>query len=995
MYCSGSDFKDRIFLSYFRCHKFMKQNRIFLFLFSFVFKSLLFAQVYQFPSHPWVDSVYESLSPEQRIAQLMMVAAYSDPAQNNEKELLALINRYQIGGLIFFKGSPERQVNMQNRLQSASLIPLLIGMDAEWGLNMRLDSTLRFPRQMALASFNDDSLVYEMGREIGRQCKRMGIHVNFAPVIDVNNNPNNPVINDRSFGENKHLVSRLSLAYMRGLQDEGVMACIKHFPGHGDTETDSHLDLPAIRFSYERLDSLELYPFRYLIDSGAMSIMTAHLYVTTLDPMPKQASSLSKRIVRSKLIDSMGFKGLIFTDALNMKGVSKYYKSGELEVRALFAGNDVLVFPENIPAAIKQVQLALDSCLIDSLEFEVSVKKVLAAKYELGLSSYSPVPTQTLIEDLNNGHAQLLLDELTHKSLTMVERRKKHTPLKAGKKIACVAIGDVKGNAFQEAMNRYGKYDFFGIQRDAPSIEFSQLLNYLKQEDYDVVVVSLHNTNRLKAKMYGLSQQGIQLVKDIDKFTDVILVSFGIPYNLQYFKNQENILVAYQDLDLNMEKAAGALHGATPIVGKLPVTVSKEWPYQHGVSVSADTTLLRYSVPEKVGLKSADFKRIDSIVMVGINGGAFPGCQVLVAKDGEVIYSKGFGHFSYDKMEKVTPSSIYDIASISKIAGTTLAIMHLYDHGKIDLDKKASYYLKELKKTNKSNITLRQLLSHTSGLQAWIPFYKNTLDPDIYQALYSSCRDEEYTIPVADGMFAHHSLKDSLWKWVMESPMGKVNEYKYSDLGFFILQKIVEQESGMSLDAYMRKHYFEPLNLANTAYQPSLYFEKERLVPTEWDTVFRKQHLRGHVHDPAAAMLGGVAGNAGMFSNANDLAVLMQLLLNKGVYHNQRILKESTIQVFTEYSNLEFCRRGLGFDKPELDPKKGKPSSKYCSSASYGHSGFTGTFIWADPTNNLIYVFLSNRVNPDAANSKISQWNIRTNIQDLLYEFINEAEQNP
>ena len=966
----------------------MKLPRILLLFLCFFALRNSHAQVYRFPTNAWVDSVYSSLNPEQRIGQLIMAAAYSKPNQVNETALLEMIKRYQIGGVIFFKGSPQRQVEMLNTLQNASSVPLLVGIDAEWGLNMRLDSTIKFPRQMALAAFDDDSLIYEMGREIGRQCKRMGIHVNFAPVADVNNNPNNPVINDRSFGEDKLVVSRKSLAYMRGLQDEGVIACINHFPCLGDTETDSHPDLPLIRFPYARLDSLELYPFQYLVDSGAMSVMSAHLYVTTLDPMPKQASSLSRRIIKGKLIDSMGFDGLIFTDALNMKGVSKFFNSGELEVKALYAGNDVLLFPEDIPAAIRKIQIALDSCLLDSVAFEHSVKKVLAAKYFVGLDKFQPIATKELHDDLNNGPALNLLDEVSSRQLTLVEKKKKTLPLRKDRKIACVSIGSSGWNAFHQSMNNYGNYDYYGIQRDAKALEFNQLHDYLKQEDYDVVIISLHNTNRLKTKQYGLSPRGIELVKEINRFSEVVLVSFGIPYNLQYFEDQENILVAYQDIDLNMEKAAEALHAAIPLEGKLSVTVSKEWPYQTGIEMPADSTQLRHGVPEKVGLKSKDFQRIDSAINYALEKEVFPGCQVLVAKSGEVIYSKSFGYFDYSKKQAVQSNSIYDIASVSKVAGTTLALMHLFDHGKIDLDKKSSVYLKSLKKSNKRDLTLRDLLTHTAGLQSWIPFYKNTLDSSIYTALYSACRTDEYTLPVAQGMFAHKSLSDSIWNWIIESPLNKKGEYKYSDLGFYILQQVVEEVSNMSLDAYLEKHVYGPLQLANISYNPRAHFSLDRLVPTEYDSIFRKQVVTGFVHDPGAAMLGGVAGHAGLFSNSNDLAVLMQLLLNGGVYRQTRIYSEKTVNTFIGYSDITKSRRGLGFDKPEPNPEKGTPCSRCCSPLSFGHSGFTGTYIWVDPQHDLIYIFLSNRVNPTADNNQISRLNVRTNIQDLLYEFL-------
>lgn len=962
----------------------MRLKLCILFIFSFFIAK---AQVFVFPTNTWVDSVYSSLSKEEKIGQLIMAAAYSDANQDNTAELEQLIKQYKIGGLIYFKGSPGRQARMNNHLQSLSEVPLLIGIDAEWGLNMRLDSTIKFPRQMSIAAFDDDSLIYLMGKDIALQCKRMGIHINFAPVVDINNNPANPVINDRSWGENKLLVTRKSHAYMKGMQDQGIIACIKHFPGHGDTETDSHKDLPLINLSYERLDSLELYPFKALIDSGAMSVMAAHLYVQTLDPMPGLPSSLSRRIIKNKLVDSLGFRGLIFTDALNMRGVKKYFGAGDIEVKALEAGSDILLFPEDVPKAIAAVKTALDSCYLDSLEFEHAVKKVIAAKYFAGLNNYKPVELENLDQDLHSSLGLEVLDEITSRQTTVVKRDKSDLPLPKDKKIACLALGDNAWNSFHKAMNRYGKYDFYGIQRDASDREFDNLKKYLLAEKYDLIVVSIHNTNRLQSRMYGLSAKSILLTEELDRSkSDVVLVSFGIPYNLQYFKDINNIVVGYQDIDLNMEKAAETVHGSINWEAKLPITATEKWKAGTGVIREAENPGLTYTLPENKNLHSSDFKVIDSFVNKAISDQVMPGCQVLVAYKNEVIYSKAFGKHTYEGNRGVKESDIYDLASITKVASTTLAIMHLYDRGKIDLNKKASTYVKELRNTNKKDITLKQLLTHTAGLQSWIPFYIKTLDST--GTYYSICRDEQYCIPIAEGQWGKQSLRDSIWNWILESPVKKHANYLYSDLSFYILQKVVEEFDDEGLDHYVNKHIYDPLNLGNLSYLPLKHFDHDRIIPTENDSVFRKQLIKGYVHDPGAAMLGGVAGHAGLFGNAGDLAILMQLLLNKGVYNGVEVFEPGTINKFTAYADPLRHRRGLGFDKPEPSPNKGTPCSRCCSPSSFGHSGFTGTYVWVDPTYDLIYIFLSNRVYPDAANNKISRTNLRTNIQDSIYHIL-------
>ncbi|TNE80689.1 MAG: glycosyl hydrolase [Bacteroidetes bacterium] len=961
----------------------------FIFSITLLFSALISqGQAYVFPTNQWVDSVYQNLSREERVGQLIMAAAYSDANQDNTAELEALIQHYRIGGLIFFKGSPMRQANMTNYLQAQSPIPLMIGIDAEWGLNMRLDSTLKYPRQMALAAFDDDSLIYRMGFDIAQQCKRLGIHVNFAPVVDVNNNANNPVINDRSWGENKWVVIRKSNAYMQGMQDAGIIACIKHFPGHGDTETDSHKDLPLLDFSYERLDSLELVPFRALIDSGAMSVMAAHLYVEALDTTPNLPSSLSRPIIHGLLQDSMGFKGLVFTDALNMHGVKKHFKGGEIAVKALQAGNDILLFPEDVPLAIQAVITALDSCEIDSLEFEHSVKKVLASKYKLGLNRYKPIDTASLYQDLHDAAGLHILDETSERQITVVRRHKHALPLPKDKKIACLAIGERPGNQFHQAMNRYGKYDYFSIDRNASDFTFAQLKKYLLQERYDLIVVSIHNTNRLVSRMYGLSAKSVLLVEELDRSkSEVVLVSFGIPYNLRYFKDLDNIVVAYQDIDLNMEKAAAAIHGHSRWEAKLPITVNEELEAGLGVERKADTALLNFSNPQRLDFSMHGLSRIDSLIEQAIRDSVLPGCQVLVAQQGRVLFNKSFGHHTYEANSKVvSETDIYDLASVTKVAATTMAIMHLYDKGKIDLKKKASFYVKALRGTNKSNITLQELLTHTAGLQSWIPFYLKTLDST--GAYYSFCRDDDYCIPVAQDQWANRRVTDSIWSWIVESPVKKPGHYLYSDLSFYLLQKVVESFDKEGLDHYVSKNIYEPLNLANLAYSPLEHFNHDRIVPTEKDSIFRRQTLLGYVHDPGAAMLGGVGGHAGLFGNAGDLAILMQCLLNKGHYGNVKLFSENTVYRFSRYDNVLKYRRGLGFDKPEPDPKKGTPCSRCASLRSYGHSGFTGTFVWVDPEYDLIYIFLSNRVYPDAANNRISKTNLRTHIQSIIYQEI-------
>lgn len=919
-----------------------------------------------------------------------MASATSSGPEKNQKEISKLIKENKIGGVIFFKGTPEAQAVLTNYYQKKSKLPLLVAIDGEWGVSMRLSDVLKFSRQMGLTAANNDSLVYQMGVEVARQCKALGIHINFAPVADINNNPANPVINDRSFGDDKYTVTRLAAMYMKGMQDNGVLACLKHFPGHGDTKTDSHLDLPKIEHTWARLDSVELYPFKQLIRQGAASIMVAHMEVPAFDTTPNLPTSLSPKVIRDYMIGQLGFDGLVFTDALNMKGVAAYYTQPEAAVKALQAGNDILLCPTNIPKIVKAIGLALDSNLIDSNRFYHSVKKVLAAKYQMGLTTAPSVPTKNLIKRLNPPSARLLQEQMAEQQITVVKNRKDLLPLKnlEKKKIASIAIGFDAKTDFQRMLGNYARMDYYQYGMGVDSVSFDLIFDYIKQKHYDVIIVSIQNTNRSPDKFYGINPNAIRFINQLNDDEKVVLVSFGIPYNLQYFPDMKHLVVAYQDTEINQEKAAQLLFGVYTNKATLPVNITADYHKNAGISIDTQEQLLHYAYPEALGYNSDDFAQLDALVNKAIKQKALPGAQLLVAKQGHVIYSKAYGHTTYDKTQKVTTDMLYDIASVSKVMGTTLAVMRLYEKGDLDLNKPASKYLKELKKSNKKNITIKQLLTHTAGLKAWIPFYKNTLD-DSARANNVYCYEEggQYVCKVGDNIYMRGDYKDTLWQTIIDSEVDKPGKYVYSDLSFFILQKVVEEVADMPLDEYLEKHFYKPLGLGTMTYNPLNKFERNMIVPTEDDREFRKQLVWGYVHDPAAAMMGGVAGNAGLFSNSNDVAVILQMLLNNGEYAGKRYLKAKTVETFTNKA-LPDMRRGLGFDKPEADKTKGNPTADNVPAAAFGHSGFTGTICWADPVNDIIFIFLSNRVHPTAENNLITKTNVRSNLHEMVYKIL-------
>jgi beta-N-acetylhexosaminidase len=934
----------------------------------------------------WVDSVYQTLTEDEKIAQLIMIAAFSQRDSSHYKELECAVREQKVGGLIIFKGNPTRQAALTNYYQSLAKVPLLIGVDGEWGVGMRLDSVQVFPRQMVLGAARNEELAYQMGVAVGNQCKRMGIHINFAPDVDVNNNPKNPVINDRSFGESRVWVSKLGIQYAKGMQDQQVLACAKHFPGHGDTETDSHYGLPVVKGDRKRLDSLELYPFTKMIEGGVMSVMTAHLNVPALDTTLNTPSSLSKQIVTGLLKEEMGFKGIVVTDALNMKGANEFLKPGEVTAKALAAGNDLMEFVEDVNASISMIKEYVAKGEITPEQIERSCKKILLAKYWAGLNEYKPIDLQNLTEDLNCCNSDLLAKQIIKEGIVITKNEDKIIPVQNPElyQTAVVAVGTNLLTPFQEMCMNYIHADYFSIDKNEMAPAWDTLFAQLK--NYNLIVLSLQNTSRFVANKLGLKPLQIDFINKVlavDK--KVILVNHGNPYILDQFTGIRNCIVAYEDLEPNNRLSAEVLFGAIAAKGVLPVTVNANNKMGEGLHYE---TLGRfeYIEPQEMDIPNNQFAQIDSIVLDAIAQKATPGAQVWVAREGKVVYQKSFGYQTYDSAVNVKNYHLYDVASLTKILATTVAVMHLYDEHKIRLEATLGEYLPELAGTNKEHLLVSDVLLHQAGLVPFVPFYKKTLaDGKPNNILYAEVPDSNYSTMVGQNLYLHKDYTPFLWEEIRRTEVKKPGDYVYSDIGFILLRKVVEHQSGMPFEIYLQKNIYGPLNLANLTFNPLVKTNPEWLIPTEDDSIFRQQRVWGTVHDQTAAMLGGISGHAGIFASANDVGIIMQMLVNGGTYGGKRILKESTVTLFTK-KQQKTSRRGLGFDKPETDPKKATPAGKLASPLAFGHTGFTGTCAWADPKYNLVYVFLSNRVQPSAENKKLANMDVRTRIQDVIYE---------
>lgn len=931
----------------------------------------------------WVDSVYNVLNTEERIGQFFMLPAYTSGNNYNMDTVLSLLKQGKAGGVIFFKGLPEAQAEWTNRIQDSVKVNAFMSIDGEWGLAMRLDSTISFPHQIALGAVGDNKLIYEMGREIGRECRRIGLQINFAPDVDVNNNPNNPVINDRSFGEDKFKVALKGVEYSDGMQDEGVLACAKHFPGHGDVSVDSHYDLPQINKSEAAFDSLEFFPFRILFENGVGSAMVAHLNVPSLDTT-RTAASLSHRIATDWLQDSLGFNGLVFSDALNMKGVSKYYKPGTVDSMAFVAGCDILVFSEDASKGIEKIKLAVDSDCITLYELEARVKKVLAYKYKLGLNKPQHVMLENLRADLNNSKGKMLRQQLFERAVTLAANQNNLLPFKEWnyKKVASLSIGNTGVSQFQRHISNFVELDLFNQSLEHNERSFDNLFDTLA--GYDLVIIDLHAMIRSAAKNYNVTEETRKFVELLSGSTKVVLNVFGNPYSLKYFEYIPWILELYEDNDATNLAAANALFGAEKISGKLPVTASATFPAGTGF-VSDTIYRLKISSPEEEGVKTAELRQLDVIIQQGIDYKAFPGCQLLVAKEGKVIWNKSYGSKQYELADdKVKPTDLYDIASITKVASTNLAIMKLYEEKKINLDKTVGDYISLPKDATIKNLKLRDVLTHQAGLKAFFMFYKNSIDGN-YEKYYRANAETGFSIRVADSLFIRNDYPDSMWSIIAHSEVEAHPKYVYSDNDFYILQKIAEAVSGKSLYEFVNETFYRPMGLTRIGYLPLNRFLRDKISPTENDSAFRQQVIRGYVHDPGAAMYGGVAGHAGLFSNAFDLAAVFQMLLNNGQYNGKRLLDSATIKTFTTRQS-KISRRGFGFDKPEPDVSKPSPCYDGVPLSVFGHTGFTGTCVWSDPENKLTYIFLSNRVYPNAENNQLVKMNIRTDLQKVIYK---------
>lgn len=933
----------------------------------------------------WVDELYEKMSLEEKIGQLFMIDLFPEESSKNIDRVKKLIENHHVGGVIFFKGEPIQQARLTNEFQTLSKYPLMMGIDGEWGLAMRLSETYAFPWNMTLGAIEDDELLFKTGVQIAKHAKRIGLQFDFAPSVDVNVNPKNPIIGIRSFGENPKRVAQKGIAFMHGMQSEGVLTTAKHFPGHGDTDVDSHHSLPLLDFDINRLEKVELYPYAQMIPEGLTGVMVSHLSVPALDNRNQQPASLSKPIITGLLKNKMNFNGLIVTDALNMKGVTQGKESGQVSLDAFLAGNDILLYPLDVPIGIEKIVQAYKDGVITDERLEHSVKKILMAKYKTGLNNYKPIDIQFLIEDLNGPENEFLTEELMENAITLIENNQAIVPLRDlnQKKIAYVSFGDDKGKAFFDMLNKYSKVD---------KVEADRLHDLIqKLESYDEVIIGFHKSNKSPWTSYKFTEKELVWIHEIALKHKVILSVFARPYallDIRSFTNLDGILVSYQNSSIAQEKTAQIIFGALGAKGRLPVSIGNEFP-EGTRFLTQPIQRLAYGIPESVGMSSFRLTKIDSIAQTAISKKMTPGMQVLVARKGKVVFQKNYGYQTYDKKEPIVDESIYDLASLTKIMATVPLLMELYEKGEINLDTPFKEILPITKNSNKANITIREALSHYGGFKPWIPFYRETLDKDKKASTkyYSKTKTKDYSIKVAENLYMRNDYRDSIIAQIVESDLLKKKEYKYSDLPYYLFNKYLEDYYNSDINILTKTHFYSKLGANNLSFLAVEYFPQNKIVPSEEDKYWRNQEIKGFVNDQGSAMFGGLNGHAGLFGNATDVAKMMQMYLNGGYYGGERFIELETLKRFnTCYYCSKDVRRGVGFDKPQL--KGPGPGIDENSKSSYGHTGFTGTMVWVDPEYDLLYVCLTNRTYPDPGNTKLIKENIRTKIEKVVYESI-------
>lgn len=927
----------------------------------------------------WVDSVFQRLTTTEKIGQLFMIPVSSNASKEEINLLSAQLKKYKPGSLLITKGSPIRHVRLMKKLQSQANVPLMTAIHAEQGIASSIDSTIRFAPPMQLGAIQNEDPVFNLGVEIGRQMKLLGLHMNLSLNADIHVTDDMYPGTLRYMSDNKYQASGKLIALMTGLQKAGVLVSASHL---GNPKKDRHLAIQdsSVVLDVNNLDTIGFYPFQKLLQSGVDGIVTSNLDFVLPGKKKALLASVSDLFVADVIQKKLGYEGLTMVDVPYFRKASRKKRAGVAERLAFEVGHDVLIDPMDLNRSIKQIATATKKDKRLQLQLDQSVKKILAAKYDAGLHKLLIPEEDNLLLKLHSPQGRTLQRQLSAASITLLKNEKSLIPISLleNATFASVSFGKNENNEFNHYLSKYAEFTKHAVLSLKDTVGLGQKVNRAS-----IVVVSVYPLAK------GITLQLASIIQRLSSKHQVIVCSFGDPEDLKFIQSEGTMIAGYTDDELTQQAAAEIIFGGLPAKGKLPITVSENLRINQGV-LTDTLDRLAFALPEEVGMDSRVLEKIKNIMHEAIDAGATPGCQVLIARNGKIVYEESAGFFTYNKTQPVNDETIYDLASVTKVSATLQTVMFMYERGLIDINKKISMYLPELKESNKKDFTIKDILTHQAGLWPFLPFWSQTVKDSASQnAYYQTELSDEYPFPVADSLFAHKSMKDSLWQWIVNAKVREkiprtIYDYRYSDMGFYMLQYLAEKILNQPMHEFLEQNFYSPLGAYTMGYLPRQEFPASRIAPTENDQLFRKRLLVGYVHDQGAAMHGGIAGHAGLFGTANDMAKLGQMWLQKGRYGGQQFFKPETLDLFTAKQYAD-SRRGLGWDKPVVSDPAG-PTSVYASSKTFGHTGFTGTCIWVDPEFDLVYVFLSNRVYPDMNNNKILNANIRPRIQDVIYQ---------
>ncbi|MGM0479436.1 MAG: glycoside hydrolase family 3 N-terminal domain-containing protein [Bacteroidota bacterium] len=931
----------------------------------------------------WANQQLKGMSLRDKIAQSFIIHVPTYKGEQAFEKIDSLIINDRVGGLVLGRGEYEQTKNAIRRFQEHATFPLLMAMDATWGLSKQIWRSKKYPFPLALGAVNEDEWSRTLSTAMSHDMRKLGVNFCLGPTINISSPDMDEAGQMETYGEDPMTVATQSRAFIQGLQQNNVLSAMKYFPFHPDKQGDNDEELLRSEVSLEQLQNVHWAPFRMGRLSRASAVMMANMEVPALDDSGIPVS-FSSKVIQETLKNELKFDGLVISGNLGDERLTRYFDADDIDFLAYTAGNDLLLNPGNPQQAIERIMQAVNEGEYSEKAIDRKCLKILQAKYHVATGKDTLAYPST--EELS------YIETATYEKAITVLKNDSVLPVKdALESNLVINLGNDAG-AFRDRLEEYSHAKYV----HAYSAE--EVLRYMENyaNTYDNIFINIFPIRSLTTTIQPYPVAWRKVLENIPAAVNSYVTFYGHPFiarDWEVFAKADAVILTYEQELETLDRVAQLLFGGFQSKTPLPVTLNEV--FQEGFyAATPAASRMKYTVPMEFGLRKSDFRAIDSIAEHGIREKAYPGCQIVIAKDGKLIYEKSFGHQTYDSLRAIENNTLYDLASVTKIAASTASLMHLQGKGQFSLDARLRDYLEITRGTAYERILLKDMMAHQAGLSPWIPFYTKTLTDGLpSEKYYSRIPNDSMKTQVAQGLFIRDDYEETIYDRILSTRLKPRGDYRYSDLGYYFVKRIVEQQSALPMEKFVHSTFYEPMGLRTMRYHPLEEFSIQRIAPTERDNYFRHQLVHGYVHDMGAAMTDGVGGHAGVFSNAADLAKMMQLFLNQGTYGRREYIPAEVIE---SYTSCQFCpdnRRGAGFDKPVRD-LQGGPTCELVSLESFGHSGFTGTQAWADPANGVNYVFLSNRVYPKGDNWKLVKMDIRTDIQKEIYKLFPVRNEN-